>query len=54
MEANIPRIAVLYATSQGSTRNIAEFIGNALTARGPIDRVEGLSGMRRNCPVSTP
>ncbi|WP_040698269.1 flavodoxin domain-containing protein [Nocardia vinacea] len=34
MEANTPRIAVLYATEEGSTRDIAEFIGDALAARG--------------------
>ncbi|MEV2226079.1 flavodoxin domain-containing protein [Nocardia vinacea] len=34
MEATKPRIAVLYATTQGSTRDIAEFIADALAARG--------------------
>ncbi|MFQ6328657.1 flavodoxin domain-containing protein [Nocardia sp. CWNU-33] len=34
MEANKTRIAVIYATAQGSTRDIAEFIGETLTARG--------------------
>ncbi|MBF6235026.1 flavodoxin domain-containing protein [Nocardia farcinica] len=29
-----PRIAVIYATSQGSTRDIAEFLAADLTARG--------------------
>ncbi|MFX0577898.1 flavodoxin domain-containing protein [Nocardia nepalensis] len=36
MEAKTPRIAVLYATAQGSTRDIAEFIGDALAARGAV------------------
>ncbi|WP_433716033.1 flavodoxin domain-containing protein [Nocardia sp. CA-084685] len=34
MESNTTRIAVLYATAQGSTRDIAEFIADALAARG--------------------
>ncbi|WP_330180130.1 flavodoxin domain-containing protein [Nocardia sp. NBC_01503] len=35
METNtLPRIAVIYATAQGSTREIAEFIAANLTARG--------------------
>jgi len=33
MEPKTPRIAVIYATAQGSTRDIAEFISDALTAR---------------------
>jgi menaquinone-dependent protoporphyrinogen oxidase len=36
MESKTPRIAVLYATEQGSTRDIAEFIGDALAARGAV------------------
>ncbi len=34
MEPERKRIAVIYATAQGSTRDIAEFIGTELTARG--------------------
>ncbi|MEU7632617.1 flavodoxin domain-containing protein [Nocardia sp. NPDC049220] len=34
MESNAPRVAVLYATAQGSTRDIAEFIAAYLTERG--------------------
>ncbi|MGV9665266.1 flavodoxin domain-containing protein [Nocardia niigatensis] len=34
METTTPRIAVVYATAQGSTREIADFIGSYLTARG--------------------
>ncbi|WP_109522693.1 MULTISPECIES: flavodoxin domain-containing protein [Nocardia] len=33
MESNNSRIAVLYATAQGSTRDIAEYIAAGLTAR---------------------
>ncbi|WP_019926532.1 flavodoxin domain-containing protein [Nocardia sp. BMG111209] len=34
METHTPHIAVLYATAQGSTREIAEFIGTELAGRG--------------------
>ncbi|MBB5916739.1 menaquinone-dependent protoporphyrinogen oxidase [Nocardia transvalensis] len=34
MEPNAPRIAVVYATGQGSTREISEFIGAVLANRG--------------------
>ncbi|WP_433684634.1 flavodoxin domain-containing protein [Nocardia sp. CA-119907] len=34
MESNTPRIAVIYATAQGSTRDIAEFIAADFRARG--------------------
>ncbi|MFE3756042.1 flavodoxin domain-containing protein [Nocardia tengchongensis] len=34
MEAIVPRIAVIYSTAQGSTREIADFIGASLAARG--------------------
>ncbi|WP_459958665.1 flavodoxin domain-containing protein [Nocardia sp. IFM 10818] len=34
MEKHKPRIAVVYATAQGSTREIAEYIGEDLSARG--------------------
>ncbi|MTE14322.1 flavodoxin domain-containing protein [Nocardia aurantiaca] len=34
METTTPRIAVIYATAQGSTREIADFIGAYLAARG--------------------
>lgn len=34
METNTSRIAVIYATAQGSTREIADFLGDKLTARG--------------------
>ncbi|WP_054812636.1 flavodoxin domain-containing protein [Nocardia arizonensis] len=34
MESDNTRIAVLYATAQGSSRDIAEYIASGLTARG--------------------
>lgn len=34
MESKTPRIVVVYATAQGSTRDIAEFIAACLTERG--------------------
>jgi menaquinone-dependent protoporphyrinogen oxidase len=34
MQSNQPRIAVIFATAQGSTREIAEFIGAVLANRG--------------------
>lgn len=34
MDMNKPRIAVIYASAQGSTREIAEFIGAVLSDRG--------------------
>ncbi|MFI6368178.1 flavodoxin domain-containing protein [Nocardia sp. NPDC050630] len=34
MESNTPRIAVIYATAEGSTRDIAEFIADDFRARG--------------------
>ncbi|WP_433566897.1 flavodoxin domain-containing protein [Nocardia sp. CA-151230] len=34
MAHNTSRIAIVYATAQGSTREIAAFIGDCLTARG--------------------
>ncbi|GAB3205646.1 flavodoxin domain-containing protein [Nocardia tengchongensis] len=34
METKTTRIAVVYSTAQGSTREIADFIGASLTARG--------------------
>ncbi|MFE2994666.1 flavodoxin domain-containing protein [Nocardia sp. NPDC059246] len=34
METTAPRVAVIYATAQGSTREIADFIGAYLMARG--------------------
>ncbi|MGW4351906.1 flavodoxin domain-containing protein [Nocardia sp. NPDC004582] len=34
MENNTARIAVVYATAQGSTREIADYIGASLAARG--------------------
>ncbi|MGW4531993.1 flavodoxin domain-containing protein [Nocardia sp. NPDC004340] len=34
METTAPRIAVVYASAQGSTREIADFIGASLSARG--------------------
>ncbi|MEV5837627.1 flavodoxin domain-containing protein [Nocardia sp. NPDC052112] len=34
MESNTPRIAVIYATAEGSTRDIAEFIAADLRSRG--------------------
>ncbi|MCX4092427.1 flavodoxin domain-containing protein [Nocardia sp. alder85J] len=34
MDTQTPRIAVLYATAQGSTREIADFIGADLAGRG--------------------
>ncbi|QBS45351.1 flavodoxin domain-containing protein [Nocardia sp. CS682] len=36
MNANTPHIAVVYATEQGSTRDIAEFIAATLTERGAV------------------
>lgn len=36
-----PRIAVVYATSQGSTRDIAEFLATDLTARGARVQLAG-------------
>lgn len=36
METTAPHIAVVYATAQGSTREIADFIGASLTARGAL------------------
>ncbi|MGO4617160.1 flavodoxin domain-containing protein [Nocardia sp. 2YAB30] len=34
MESNAPRILVIYATAQGSTRDIAEFVAACLAERG--------------------
>lgn len=36
MEPETRRIAVIYATAQGSTRDIAEFISDELAARGAV------------------
>ncbi|MBF6176610.1 flavodoxin domain-containing protein [Nocardia blacklockiae] len=39
MNANKPHVAVVYATVQGSTREIAEFIGAVLADRGAVVEV---------------
>ncbi|MBF6182272.1 HAD-IC family P-type ATPase [Nocardia otitidiscaviarum] len=36
MTTNSPRISVVFATAQGSTRDIAEFIGTELESRGAV------------------
>ncbi|MFJ9365806.1 flavodoxin domain-containing protein [Nocardia sp. NPDC101769] len=45
-----PRVAVIYATAQGSTREIADFIGACLTARGAAVEVADVA----HAPEITP